>query len=66
MVVMDSVMNGMDQKDRLRIYDLITSAKNNWTLIVVSDDPEMINRCDKVIYLDGGKVKEVKDKKKRK
>jgi ABC-type bacteriocin/lantibiotic exporter with double-glycine peptidase domain len=66
MVVMDSVLNGLDQADKLRIYDLISSPKNSWTLIIVSDDPEMIKRCDKVVYIKEGTVERVDEIKKKK
>lgn len=60
MVVMDSVLEGLDQTDKKRIYELITEKSNNWTLIMVSDDEEVLRKCDKVIYLDCGEVVDVK------
>ncbi len=66
MVVMDSVMNGLDQTDKKRIYDLITARKNKWTLIVVSDDEDMLKQCDKIIYLDNGEIVDVKQNTKKK
>ncbi len=60
MVVMDSVLEGLDQNDKKRIYELITEKSNNWTLIMVSDDEQILKKCDKVIYLDGGEVVDVK------
>ncbi|MEQ9230983.1 MAG: ATP-binding cassette domain-containing protein [Cyclobacteriaceae bacterium] len=66
MVVMDSVMNGLDQTDKKRIYDLITARTNKWTLIVVSDDDDMLKQCDKIIYLDNGEIVDVKQNIKKK
>lgn len=66
MVVMDNVMNGLDQTDKKRIYDLITARTNKWTLIVVSDDEDMLKQCDKIIYLDNGEIVDVKQNIKKK
>ena len=66
MVVMDSVMNELDLTDRNRIYNLITGRENKWTLIVVTDDEDMMKLCDKIIYLDSGEIVDVKLTRKRK
>jgi predicted ABC-type transport system involved in lysophospholipase L1 biosynthesis ATPase subunit len=43
----------------MRIYHLITAPENPWTMLVVTDDPQLIWRCDKVIFLENGMVSKV-------
>ncbi len=62
---MDSVMNGLDLTDKKRIYDLITARENPWTLIMVTDDEDMLKKCDKVIYLDDGVIVDIKKRKRK-
>jgi ABC-type bacteriocin/lantibiotic exporter with double-glycine peptidase domain len=59
MVVMDNVLDGLDSFDKMRIYNLITAPENPWTMMVVTDDPQLIRRCDKVIFLENGMVSKV-------
>ena len=66
MVVMDNTMAGLSEDDKALIYQLITSPKNNWTLIVVTDDPAMMKLCDKLVFMDDGEITDVKTTKKRK
>lgn len=59
MVVMDNVLDGLDSFDKMRIYNLITAPENPWTMLIVTDDPQLIRRCDKVIFLEDGFVSKV-------
>ena len=59
MVVMDNVLDGLDSFDKMRIYNLITAPENPWTMLIVTDDPQLIRRCDKVIFLEDGSVSKV-------
>jgi ABC-type bacteriocin/lantibiotic exporter with double-glycine peptidase domain len=66
MVVMDNVLDGLDSFDKMRIYNLITAPENTWTMMVVTDDAQLIRRCDKVIFLEDGMVSKVEVVKKTK
>lgn len=66
LVVMDDVINSLDVEDRLRVYRLITAPEHTWTMIVVTEDPELIKLCDKVIRVENGTVASITENKKRK
>lgn len=66
MVVMDNTLTGLDQDDKRRIYHLVTAEENKWTLLVVSDDKEMVELCDRAVYLENGTIREIKEIQKKK
>ncbi len=53
----DSLAN-LEQKDRLKIIKLLTDPKQPWTLIVLSNDPNMIATCQRVFVMADGQIKE--------
>lgn len=65
MVVMDNTLTGLDTEDKKRIYNLVTAPENKWTLIVVTDDQDMVDLCDRAIIMEEGRVKEIIEIKKK-
>jgi ABC-type bacteriocin/lantibiotic exporter with double-glycine peptidase domain len=59
LVVMDNALKGLDIVDKRQLSKLITNREYPWTLIAVTDDPEMMSMCDKVVVLEEGAVKEI-------
>ena len=58
-VVMDNALQGLDYLDRKRLSGILTDITQDWTLLAVSSDPLLINKCDKVITLENGKIVDV-------
>ncbi len=56
--VMEDNLRGMETSDRLGMIDYLTSAKRNWTFIVVSDDAYFASRCDRVVIMKAGEILE--------
>lgn len=65
LVVMDDVLNSLDTPDRVRINELLTSEKNPWTLIVVTEDEDLVRRCDKVVVMKNGQIEQVIENKRK-
>ncbi|MEM7574870.1 MAG: ATP-binding cassette domain-containing protein [Bacteroidota bacterium] len=42
--------------DRRRMADLITGEDYNWTVMAISSDPYFASRCDRVVYLENGRI----------
>ncbi len=45
-------------EDKKQVTDLLTSSDNPWTLVVVSDDPYLASKCDRIIVMKGGTIVE--------
>jgi len=58
-IVMDNALHGLDFEDRKRISEILTSKKQKWTLISVTNDPLILNGCDRVVTLEYGKVVDI-------
>ena len=62
-VVMDNSLLGLDYEDRKNISSILTDPKAPWTLLAVSSDPLMLEKCDKVVTLEHGQVVNISNKK---
>ncbi len=65
LVVMDSALVGLDYDDRLRIADILTGKENRWTLIAVSNDPIVMNKCDRVVTMEHGRIVDITSARKK-
>ncbi len=45
------------KSERLELIQMLSRKENNWTLIVVSNDPLIMAACDRVVLLEKGEVK---------
>jgi ABC-type bacteriocin/lantibiotic exporter with double-glycine peptidase domain len=54
-MIMENVIQYLEPTIKSRIVDFVM--KGNWTLLMVSDDPALMQRADQVIWMDGGKVR---------
>ena len=57
-LVCDFPIGTIDQSCRLRVLDAIFDRAMPWTLVMVSDDPEVLQRCDRVLRVEAGRVME--------
>ena len=58
-VVVDDNFNTLMDEDKLRITSKLTAKDSKWTLLAVSNDPQLQRRCDKVVYLEDGRIQSV-------
>ena len=56
LLAMGEFLNKIAPADRQPIIKLLTDRQHPWTLVVVSDDPEMAKACDRVIIMKEGKI----------
>ncbi len=56
LIIMDNLLDGLGEKDRERIYKLVTSKDNPWTLIAISNDSLMMDNCDRIINMEDGEI----------
>ena len=46
----------LQKQDREKIFDFITSKDVPWTLAIITDDPALASRCDRVIIMKKGEI----------
>lgn len=46
----------IERNERLRIIDLLTDPANAWTLLVLSNEPEFMGACDRVVVMNEGQI----------
>lgn len=56
LIVMDNALNGLDYEDRKKISEILSDKNNHWTLISVSNDPLLMNNCDRIITMEHGRI----------
>ncbi|WP_456460468.1 peptidase domain-containing ABC transporter [Reichenbachiella sp.] len=58
-VVMDNALQGLDFEDRKRISEILTSKEQDWTLMTVTNDPLVLQNCDRIVTLEYGKIVDI-------
>lgn len=56
LLILNDFFNDFFKSERQELIDMLTKPENNWTLIVVSNDPLIMSACDRVVLLDDGKL----------
>ncbi|MEM6737063.1 MAG: ABC transporter ATP-binding protein [Bacteroidota bacterium] len=57
MLILNDFFNNFTKGERLKLIEILTSNKNRWTLVVVSNDPLIMAACDNVLFLENGETK---------
>ena len=55
-LILDEVITGFDKNEKDRLLNLLLSPERSWTLLLISNDPEVMKRCDRVLLLTKGAV----------
>lgn len=56
LLLLKDPLNQFDEIEALRIMNFLIDKNNSWSLVVVSQDPKWIGRCEKIITMDHGKI----------
>lgn len=56
LVVVDDYYQNIEPDARHHLVECLTDAREPWTLLLVSHDPQFLAACDRVLVLDGGRV----------
>lgn len=59
LVVIEDTFQNFEPQDRQSILNCLASANKPWTLVIVSNDPLIASRCDRVALLKEGRILEV-------
>lgn len=56
LLAIEEIMANLEFKDRLRIAEILTDKNQGWTLVAVTDDPELASRCDRILVMRQGEI----------
>ena len=56
LLILNDFFANFSKADRLELIQMLINTENNWTLIVVSNDPLIMSSCDTVYYLSKGEI----------
>ena len=58
-VIMDEVTSSLDTESKKIIIENIEKYLNNSTVIMITNQVEMLKKCDRIIVIDNGEIVEI-------
>lgn len=59
LIVLQDFFFGLRRADKQKLIQMLVHKENPWTLLSVSNDPLIMEACDRVVVLDHGKVRAI-------
>jgi ABC-type bacteriocin/lantibiotic exporter with double-glycine peptidase domain len=59
LLLLEDTFRYIDEKEKIKIIDFITSPDNQWTVVAISTDPYLAMRSDKVVYMQNGQIDQI-------
>lgn len=56
LVVVDTIVSGMEKRDSARFIQLLTNKENPWTLVAVTRNRQFAKAADRIVVLDKGQI----------
>jgi len=60
LILLDQVLDHLEPADRQRIIGELTSEDHGWTVLMVANDSKIMTKCDRVIEMESGVIKNIK------
>ncbi|QCR25117.1 xenobiotic-transporting ATPase [Pontibacter sp. SGAir0037] len=54
MLLIDDFWGGMEKQEKMRLMQLLTSKQFGWTMFIISNDPDIMQMCDRTLLLSDG------------
>lgn len=55
-LILNDFFDKSQKHERLKLIELLIDPANDWTLIVISNDPMIMSACDRVLYMESGEI----------
>lgn len=55
-LIVDDFWAGMEKQEKLRLMRLLTEKKFSWTLLIVTNDEDVMQLCDRTLLLQNGRL----------
>lgn len=59
LLILKDPLDQLNESEAIEIMDFLTDKNNPWALVVVSQDPNWLSRCERKIVVEEGKIKSV-------
>jgi ABC-type dipeptide/oligopeptide/nickel transport system ATPase component len=56
MILVEAGLQNLERSMYENVIDVLTNPNASWTLVIISNDPFVAERCDEVIIMDKGKI----------
>lgn len=56
LLILKEPLDQLDEIEALRIMDFLVEKTNPWSVVVVSQNPKWLSRCERIITLEDGKI----------
>ncbi|TAE99562.1 MAG: ATP-binding cassette domain-containing protein [Runella slithyformis] len=56
LLIINDKSRSLEQSERERVIEIFTNPDHKWTLLVISDEPDFISACDRVVVLEKGEI----------
>lgn len=56
LLVFDNIFEELNEDDKKQVIDFLLSQENNWTIVASTNNETFIQKADKVVYLEDGKI----------
>jgi ABC-type bacteriocin/lantibiotic exporter with double-glycine peptidase domain len=61
LIVIEDLFRNLEKEEKLRIFNYIFDQRHRWTVIIVTRDKDLIALSEKVIVMDSGTIREIKE-----
>ncbi|MFT6866610.1 MAG: ABC-type bacteriocin/lantibiotic exporter with double-glycine peptidase domain [Cyclobacteriaceae bacterium] len=55
-LILNDFFDQSQKHEKIKLIELLIDPANDWTLILISNDPMIMASCDRVIYMESGEV----------
>lgn len=56
LLIIDDFWAGMEKPEKMRLLNLLFAPEFNWTVLIVSNDPDVMKLCHRTLLLQNGKL----------
>lgn len=56
LLTVEGFFSGMEKEDRQLVIESLTSKDRTWTMLAISDDPLLAQKCDRIIIMENGHI----------
>jgi ABC-type multidrug transport system fused ATPase/permease subunit len=58
LIILDGALDQIDQRDEQELADVLFAPDAPWTLICITERPDLLQRCTRVVRLEDGEVRD--------
>ena len=56
LLLLENAFESIDEIDVVKIIDFLTDKSNNWTMVSISSNRHLAERCDKIVFMNRGSI----------